>query len=265
MTSDYLLGGRLSELERLQLQARVWEASGRSLLARLGDGAGTKALDVGCGAMGWLRPLSEWVGNDGMVVGIDVDEQLLAAAASFVDAEALPNVTLVEDDLFASALDPASFDLVHARFQLAPLGRVGEQLEAYVRLARPGGWLVLEEPDSASWHFNPPAAAAERLVAAIVGAFASAGGDFDVGRTLPSLLRARGVESEVEAHVIALPPRHPYLRLPLQFASSLEPQLLRLVGADELDALRTNAEAELADPERWGTTFTLIQSYGRVT
>ena len=30
--SDYLLAGQTSELERLQLQSRIWEPSGRRLL-----------------------------------------------------------------------------------------------------------------------------------------------------------------------------------------------------------------------------------------
>jgi hypothetical protein len=36
----YLLAGQASELERLQLQSRVWEPSGRQLLAEIGDGRG---------------------------------------------------------------------------------------------------------------------------------------------------------------------------------------------------------------------------------
>ena len=54
---EYLLAGQPSELERLQLQSRVWEPSGRQLLATFGEGSGLRALDVGCGALGWLRIL----------------------------------------------------------------------------------------------------------------------------------------------------------------------------------------------------------------
>jgi hypothetical protein len=59
---NYLLANQPSELERLRLQSRVWEPTGRQLLSKVGDGSGRHALDVGCGAMGWLRILSEWVG-----------------------------------------------------------------------------------------------------------------------------------------------------------------------------------------------------------
>jgi hypothetical protein len=65
----------------------------------------------------------------------------------------------------------------------------------------------------------------------------------------------------VRAEVLALPPGHPYLRLPLQFATSLEERLLSLVSADELEELRRQGEAELQEPGRWGTTFTLLQCW----
>jgi len=258
---EYLLAGQPSELERLQLQSRVWEASGRQLLSKIGDGSGGRALDVGCGALGWLRILGEWVGASGEVVGADIDESLLDAARSFLAAEGIRNVELVVDDLFDSNLEPQSFDLVHARYVIGPLGRGPEQVASHQRLLRPGGSLVLEEWDLGSWHFNPPAPAAERLIQSVSEIFAARGGE--AGRGLPELLREIGIEEpEIDAHVIALKPGHPYLRLPLQFSVALESRLLETLSGDELASLRRDAESELAAPGRWGTTFTLIQSWG---
>src|SRR5215210_8698890 len=99
MRGSYLLAGQPSELERLRLQSRVWEPAGRQLLSQLAAGSGGRVLDVGCGALGWLRILSEWVGPSGRVVGADVDENLLDAAGSFLEAEGISNVDLVIDDL----------------------------------------------------------------------------------------------------------------------------------------------------------------------
>ena len=260
---NYLLANQPSELERLQLQSRVWEPAGRQLLSKLGGGSGARALDLGCGALGWLRILSEWVGTSGQIVGTDLDEGLLDAARSFLKAEGISNVELVVDDLFESRLGPQSFDLVHARYLIAPLGRGREQVAAYRRLVRPGGSLVLEEWDLGSWHFNPPAPAAERLIGLLSEIFASLGGE--AGRGLPELLREVGIEEPgLDAHVIALEPGHPYLRLPLQFSVALESRLLETLSEAELTSLRSKAEAEVAEPGRWGTTFTLIQSWGRL-
>ncbi len=260
---DYLLADQPSELERLQLQSRVWEPAGRQVLSKLGDGSGRQALDVGCGALGWLRILSEWVGPSGQIVGTDIDKSLLNAARSFLEAKGISNVELVVDDLFESKLEPQSFDLVHARYVIAPLGRGREQVASYQRLVRPGGSLLLEEWDLGSWHFNPPAPAAEQLIRSLSEIFAALGGE--AGRELPELLREVGIEEpERDAQVVALKPGHPYLRLPLQFSVALESRLLETLNEDQLASLRREAEAELAAPGRWGTTFTLIQCWGTI-
>lgn len=261
-SSTYLLAGRASELERLKLQARVWEPSGRRLLDEIGDGCGGRAVDIGCGVMGWLRLLSEWVGPAGEIVGTDIDDAMLAAATQFVAQEGLANVALLNDDLFATRLEPSSFDLVHARFVLTPLGRGHEQMETYVRLLRPDGTVVLEDPDWGSWRVNPPAKACQKLIALIIEAFAR-WGDAEAGRKHLELLRSFNIEGNVRAEVLALSPGHPYLRLPLQMSVSLEPRLRSFVDAEELNQLNLEAEKELQEPGRWGTTVTVIQSWGR--
>ena len=194
---------------------------------------------------------------------MDVDDAMLAAARQFVDTESLGNVTLVKDDLFASKLESSSFDLVHARFQIAPLGRGPDQISNHVRVLRPGGTVVLEEWDVSSWNFNSPAPGLEGLIELIGESFVRSGGDMHAGRKLLDLLRGFGIEGNVRAEVLALPPGHPYLRLPLQFAAALEERLLSIVTADELEQLRKDAGAELDEPGRWGTTFTLLQAWGQ--
>jgi SAM-dependent methyltransferase len=261
--TEYLMAGQQSELERLRLQAEMWEPAGRDLLAKLGPGEGRRVVDIGCGALGWLRVLSEWVGPSGQVIGTDIDDTLLDAARTLVEDEGLTNVTLRRDDLFASTLEPGSFDLVHARFVIAPVGRGAEQLAVYRKLAAPGALLVLEEPDTGSWHFNPPAPAAERLIDLTRQAFTSVGSDLDAGRSVPALLATNGLQPNLHSAVLAVPAGHPFLRLPIQFTVSLEPRFAGIIPLDELRELRATAEAELAEPGRWGTSFTLIQTWAR--
>jgi ubiquinone/menaquinone biosynthesis C-methylase UbiE len=257
----YLMAGQLTELDRLQLQSRVWEPAGQRLLDSLGDGTGKRVLDVGCGCLGWLRLLSRWTGPAGRCTGTDIDDRMLQAAGQVVSGEELSNVELVRDDLFGSRLPVHSFDLVHARFQLAPIGRFGDQLAAYRSLVRPGGLLVLEDPDTSSWHYNPGAPAAQRLIALILEAFRAAGGDFDAGRSEYQLLADAGLQPDVRTEVVALPPGHPYLQLPVQFAAALRPRLLNLTDQDSLDSCIAAARAELAEPTRWGLSFTLVQTW----
>jgi ubiquinone/menaquinone biosynthesis C-methylase UbiE len=122
----YLLAGQASELERLKLQSQVWEPTDRRLLEQIDGGTGARAVDIGCGVLGWLPLLSDWTGPGGEVVGTDVDDAMLALAARFVADEGITNVTLKNDDIFATSLERASFGLVHARFEITPLGRAAE-------------------------------------------------------------------------------------------------------------------------------------------
>ena len=120
---EYLLAGQPSELERLQLQSR---GSGSPPDGSFSRGSKSRpdgrALDLGCGALGWLRILSEWVGPSGEVAGAaGIDERLLEAAGSFLEAEGISNVELVIDDILDSKLEPQGFHLVHARYLIAPL------------------------------------------------------------------------------------------------------------------------------------------------
>jgi len=61
----YLLSGAHGELERLRLQAQVWEPDAEALLDSIRVRRGWDCIDLGCGAMGILGPLSRRVGPDG--------------------------------------------------------------------------------------------------------------------------------------------------------------------------------------------------------
>ena len=173
----------------------------------------------------WLRLLSEWVGSDGEVVGIDIEDAMLAAAGQFVDTEGLGNVVLTKDELFASKLESSSFDLVHARFQIAPLGvdQTRSPPPPTPPAGRHGGAggagceLVAFQPSCG--RLGEPGRAHRAVVRAARRRHP--------GRLkLLDLLRGFDIEGNVRAEVLALPPGHPYLRRPLQFATALEERLL---------------------------------------
>jgi hypothetical protein len=145
-------------------------------------------------------------------------------------------------------------------------------MASHLRLVRPSGTIALEELDPYSWHFLPTAPALgidytrpldQQLIPLIGEAFRKAGGDPDAAATQLALLRGAGIEPSVHAEVQALPPGHPYLRLPLMFAGGLQGILRSLVGVDALARLVSEAEQELGSPDRWGITFTLVQAWGR--
>ena len=265
-TSSYLLAGGSAELERLRLQARVWEPAAEALLDRIGVQAGWRFIDLGCGAMGILGPLSRRVGPQGHVIGVDSEATQLAAARAFVQENHLSNVEIIEHDAYHTTLPRATFDLTHVRFVFAPVGRDAELLQEMVALTRPGGVVAIQEPDATSWQCYPAHPAWDRMKEAILVAFARGGGDFNAGQRTFGMLRRDGLKDvHIRAAVVALQDTHPYKRLPIQFATSLRKRIVDggMLSEAELDNAIAACEQIASDPETVVMSFIVTQVWGR--
>ena len=263
---DYLLSDSASELERLRLQARVWEPETETWLDHIGPMTGWRCLDLGCGAMGILGPLARRVGPSGQVIGVDVDPVQLRGARAFVADNKLANVEIIETDAYASSLPDNSFDLAHVRFLFAPVGRDAQLMNELWRVTKPGGTIAIQEPDTAAWGCYPPSDAWDRLKTVIGEVFRRGGGDINAGRRSHAMLQERGAEDvRVRAAIVALTPSHPYLRLPVQFATSLKNRILDggLMSRSELDEAIVECERVASNTQTIGTTFVVMQVRGR--
>ncbi len=264
---SYLLQDSGAELERLRLQARAWEGESDRFLDAIGIEPGWRCLDLGCGAMGVLAGLARRVGPAGEVIGVEKDALQLYGAREYVHGEDLTNVRILDADAYETGLPAAAFDLVHARFLFAPAGRDGTLLAEMLRLARPGGVVAIQEPDSSSWTCWPRADAWDTLKRLILEAFRRGGGDFDVGRRTFGMLTAAGLRDvRVRAAVLGLDGREPYARLPVQFARSLRARIVEggLATDEELDDLLTECGVALDRPGQVVLTFTVTQVWGRM-
>src|SRR5262245_52772473 len=181
-TPDYILSNA-AEAERLRVQARVWETDVEALLDQIGVGPGWRCLDLGCGALGILAPLSRRAGPSGRVVGVDTDERLLATARAYVERERLTNVDLIQRDARETGLPRESFDLVHMRFVWA-FGHAEAFLREMLALTKPGGTVASQETDQHCWAYFPANPAWPRLKQAIEAAFLRIGGDANIGQQI---------------------------------------------------------------------------------
>ena len=59
-------------------------------------------------------------------------------------------------DAASTGLPSGSFDLVHERMLLLNVTGPQDVVAEMTRLTRPGGVVVLQEPDSAAWAADPP-------------------------------------------------------------------------------------------------------------
>lgn len=225
-SARYWLGDGPTALAHLIAQAEVYAPEAEQLLDRIALGAGASAIDVGCGALGILPLLRARVGERGRVVGLDLEPRLLAVATRLA-AERGVRVATVRADATRTGLPSASFDLVHARALLLNLTEPERAVAEMARLARPGGTVALQEPDSAGWVCDPPHPAFDRLRAELIGVYPRAGKDFEIGRRTGRLLRAAGLrDAQVRATARVTRPGDYYHEFLLTLCALLRDQLL---------------------------------------
>jgi SAM-dependent methyltransferase len=142
------------------------------------------------------------VGADGRVLATDLDPR-------FVDEIDAPNLEVRRHDITTDEVPERAFDLVHARAvleHLRPPARA-EALRRMVAALKPGGWLLAESGDYASW--TPATALPEERAAffrrASAAVFQALPVDFFYGRHLPEEMQAHGlVEVAAEGRVPVL-------------------------------------------------------------
>lgn len=189
--ADYVLPHSIAqEDERLALMSRMLDPQLFFRLERLGVGPGWRCLEVGAGAGSVSQWLAERVGPSGHVVASDIDTR-------FLDRLAAPNLEVRRLDVTTDPLGEG-YDLVCAR---ALLHHVPQRIDALGRLAaavRPGGRILIEEPD-----FHPVLASDSAAMRDFWSGFlawaADKGIDYFVGRRIAGLLAGLGFD-EVAAH-----------------------------------------------------------------
>ena len=107
--------------------------------------AGERVLEVGCGLGADARDMARLVGPDGEVVAIDISAAMLAAAKERHE-DGLP-VRYEHGDVTALPYDDASFDAVRIERVLQHVPEVDRAIAEIVRVLRPGGRVVVLDPD----------------------------------------------------------------------------------------------------------------------
>lgn len=104
--------------------------------------AGMKVLDLGSGT-GYPALLgAQTVGATGRVTGMDLAEQMLAAADRKATRLGLTNVSFKTGDVTSLPFEPNSFDAVTSRFCLMFLPEIPKAAAEIARVLKPGGWVA---------------------------------------------------------------------------------------------------------------------------
>ncbi len=144
---EYVLGRSEAETQRLIDQARFVRPSTERVFRKAGITAGMRILDLGCGAGDVSLLAAELVGPTGSVVGIDVDPCVLSIACRRARDAALTWVRFEERPLAVAVASGDRFDAVVGRFILMYQPDPIVTLLQLADVVRPGGLVVLQEPD----------------------------------------------------------------------------------------------------------------------
>jgi SAM-dependent methyltransferase len=143
---SYLFGDTDLAADRLEFLAGVFREPTLAFLRDALPGCPSidVALDLGCGPGFTTRLLAETL-RCRRVVGLDSSSSFIEAARS----TATPGVSFELHDVTALPLpvDVDAIDLIYSRLLLTHLPRPGELVARWIDELRPGGLLLLEEPE----------------------------------------------------------------------------------------------------------------------
>jgi SAM-dependent methyltransferase len=137
----YVLGHHLKgEGARLALMSELLDPMHRRYIDALGVvRPGARTLEVGCGNGSICAWLAERVSPDGTAVAVDLDLSLIHVR--------MPNLELRAADIVVGPVERGEFDLVTARAVLHHVADSEAAMANMVASLRPGGALLLIEPD----------------------------------------------------------------------------------------------------------------------
>jgi SAM-dependent methyltransferase len=236
MSTSYRAPDETAELERKRLQylGALFDEPTISRLRRLEIRPGWRCLDVGTGSGSVARALASLVAPDGEVLATDVDDR-------FVGRDA--HLEFRVHDITKDPLPEEHFDLVHARGVLNALSNREHVVDRMIAATRPGGLVVVEDPDWTVFDEQPLPPAFEILHHAAQNAFAAAEGyDKNLGARLPHMLVDAGlVDVEADGSVFMMHGSTPSMEW---YVLGLERSLGPMVDAGIVDEKVAHAALE---------------------
>lgn len=263
---EYLLGHSANEDERLRRQPQELAADSSRLLDQLNLRLGDRAIDIGCGPQGILDLLSERVGTDGKVVGLERSESTVQLARKFIAERHLRNVEVLQADAKATGLPRASFDLVHARLVLVNVPEPQRVVEEMVALVRPGGAVASHEADWGAFVCDPPLAAWDRMFEVFDAYSRSNGIDLSVGRKTHRMFRAAGlVDIHVNPIIHVYPPGNSRRNIFCDFLENVRDRVLAegLMTETEFREQVSELKRHLDDTSTLVISHLFLQVWGR--
>jgi ubiquinone/menaquinone biosynthesis C-methylase UbiE len=190
----YAPGHSQRELDRLSMQARMFEPFTRQLFREAGLRAGMRVLDVGCGSGDVALLVSELVGPTGAIVGIDQAAAAIVRARARAESQGMHNLQFVEGDPTLTRFDEG-FDAIVGRLILMYYADPTDALRKLLQHLRPGGIVAFQEFDASGCKSHPASPMYERCLGWIIRTLQLSGADSHVGLRLYQIFRSSGLSA----------------------------------------------------------------------
>ncbi len=135
------------ENRRLAMLADLRDRRSAAYLEQLGLTAGWRCLDVGSGGGALAQWMARQVAPGGSVLSTDIDLRF--------QPEGSGNIEVRRHDIVHEDLPENEFDLVHARALLQTIDQRETVLDKLVRTTKPGGWIVVNDPEWSTFERQP--------------------------------------------------------------------------------------------------------------
>jgi SAM-dependent methyltransferase len=219
-------------------------------------------------ALGLPRDASVWeIGGGGGSVAMWLAERFAQVLVTdidtrFVEPLASEVMRVERHDVVSDQLPEERFDLIHARLLLEHLPQRDEVLDRLPGALKPGGWLLIEDYDWATFGVDPPSETIARVTDAVIELMVHAGFEPRFGRRVLRGLWDRGFsETGAEGRTLLMNSAHPgsaFYRLSLV---SLRDGVLSGGKVSEADV--DEVLADMQDEARGIVTPTMFATWGR--
>src|SRR6266568_2097388 len=142
----YILGHTPEAFQRLLKQGQLFNPFTRRLLEDAGLRAGMKVLDLGCGPGDVSLIAAELVGEEGRVVGVDMNPTVLQLAKSRAQEARLSQISFQSGDIHDLPF-AQEFDVIVGRLILQHVSQPAVLLCRLTTHLRPGGLVAFQEYD----------------------------------------------------------------------------------------------------------------------
>jgi precorrin-6B methylase 2 len=239
--AEYTLAVSAAEIARYRTMAHQAIAHEARQLALAGVTDGALVADVGCGPAAMSVELAAVVGPSGRVVGVEREDEALAAARQLVAQSGLDNVELRQGTATDTGIPAGSMDVAMTRHVLAHNGGDEQRIVDHLAsLVHSGGSVYLVDVDLIAIRILDGDEDLHDINERYVAFHVSRGNDPLVGLKLGKLLATAGldvVDFSGFYNILQLPPG---VRPPLWAAR---------------DAMLAQGAATQQDLERWGAAL----------